>query len=149
MKTPEGREQWVSAMAAAIQGEEYFRVHDAGDMFSPAYAACWLEVCQRLTKTKFWIPTRAWQQPSGLLPVFDPILNTLQKLAALPNVTVRPSALDFGDPPPVVRGLDAGSTAEFAAAGVWDCPAPTQDGHCGSCRHCWDEPAVPVTYDRH
>src|SRR5260370_39685844 len=88
-----------------------------------AYAESWLEVCRRLSTVRFWIPTRAWQQPSGLLPVFDPLLAVLRKLAALPNVTVRPSALNFGDLPPVVAGLHAGSTAEYSdIAREKECP---------------------------
>src|SRR6516165_7357848 len=67
MRTVEGFLGWVDTMAAAIQetGCEYFRVHDSGDMFNAQYAAAWLEVCIRLPRVKFWIPTRAWQSPSG------------------------------------------------------------------------------------
>lgn len=152
MRTAAGRADWVSTMVAAIRqsGARYFRVHDSGDMFNAPYAECWLEVCQRLSTVRFWIPTRAWQQPCGVLPVFDPLLAVLRKLAALPNVTVRPSALDFGDLPPVVAGLHAGSTAEYSdLARVRECPAPKQGGHCGDCRTCWDSKGVPVTYRRH
>jgi hypothetical protein len=152
MRTADGRAQWISTMVSAISqtGAQYFRVHDSGDMFSTAYAQCWLEVCRRMADVSFWIPTRAWQQPSSPLPVFDPLLNTLRKLAALPNVTVRPSALNFGALPPAVTGLHAGSTAAFSdSAWVKECPAPNQGGHCGGCRTCWDAKAVPVTYRRH
>lgn len=147
IRTPEGRQSWVSAMVSAIQGESYFRVHDSGDMFNATYADCWYQICVALPMTRFWIPTRAWQQPSGPLPVFDPLLNALRKLAALPNVTVRPSALNFGDAAPIVRGLHAGTTAEFA--GCHECPAPQQDGNCGDCRHCWDARDQAVSYTRH
>jgi len=37
----------------------------------------------------------------------DPLVNVLRILALLPNVTVRPSAVDFGDYAPVVTGLHA------------------------------------------
>jgi len=92
-----------------------------------------------LPNVKFWIPTRAWQAPKSALPVFDPLLNTLRILASLPNVTVRPSALDFGDHAPQVPGLHAGSTAEmpdmFRAS---QCLAANQVGQCRECRLCWD-----------
>jgi Gene product 88 len=150
MRTPEGRETWISTMVDAISGQEYFRVHNSGDMYSPAYAECWYQICQRLPDTRFWIPTRAWQQPSGPLSLFDPLLHVLRKLALLPNVSVRPSALSFGDHAPSVPGLHAGTTASqpdvFRAA---QCPAPLQDGHCGDCRTCWDVKDLPVSYSKH
>lgn len=152
MKTAEGRALWVSTMVNAIRavGCDYFRVHDSGDMFSPAYADCWLAVCSAMPEVKFWIPTRSWQQPSGILPVFDPIMNTLRRMAKLPNVTVRPSALNFGDYAPKVAGLHAGSTAAmpdmFRAR---QCPAYLQDGHCLDCRTCWDDKTAPVSYNAH
>src|SRR5581483_7943609 len=115
MRTLEGREQWIICMVVAIRqsGCRYFRVHDSGDMFNVTYAQSWLEVCRRLPEVRFWIPTRAWQQPACPLPIFDPLLNTLRELAGQPNVTVRPSALNFGDKAPSVAGLHAGSTAHM------------------------------------
>src|SRR6185369_7302967 len=110
MRSSAGRAQWIAAMVAGIaqSGCAYFRIHDSGDMFSPDYALCWQAVCQAMPSIRFWIPTRSWQQPKSPLPVFDPLLNTLRKLATLANVTVRPSALDFGDVAPMVEGLHAG-----------------------------------------
>jgi hypothetical protein len=136
-------------MVAGIRqsGCSYFRVHDSGDMFNVAYAECWYAVCVALPAVRFWIPTRSWQQPLGPLPVFDPLLNTLRKLATLPNVTVRPSALSFGDSAPVVAGLHAGSTADCSR--VHQCPAPLQGGNCGDCRACWDAKDTAVSYSKH
>ena len=116
-------------------------------MFNVAYAECWYAVCSALPGIRFWIPTRAWQQPKSPLPVFDPLLNTLRKLATLPNVTVRPSALNFGDSAPVVDGLHAGSTADCKRAR--QCPAPQQGGNCGECRVCWDAQDTAVSYSKH
>jgi hypothetical protein len=134
------------ARAIATAGCDYFRVHDSGDMFSPAYAQCWLQVCQQLPQVKFWIPTRAWQQPSVPLPVFDPLLGVLRQLAQLTNVTVRPSALNFGDSAPNIAGLHAGSTADGPGA---LCPSALQGGKCLDCRTCWDSQTVAVSYRRH
>jgi hypothetical protein len=50
------------------------------------------------------------QQPGGSLAVFDPITGYIRKLAQLPNVTARPSALNFGDHAPGVPGPHPGST---------------------------------------
>jgi len=152
MRTDEGFAQWVSTIVDAIQklGCTYFRVHDSGDMFNPRYAQAWLEVCRQLLEVRFWISTRTWQQPSGALPIFDPIMATMRELAKLPNVTVRPSALNFGDHAPIVAGLHSGSTAAmtdvFRAA---QCPAYRQGGYCGACRTCWDDKDIPVSYSRH
>jgi hypothetical protein len=149
MRTAPGRAQWIAAMVAGISqsGCDYFRVHDSGDMFNAAYAQCWHAICQALPEVRFWVPTRSWQQPTSPLPVFDPLLNTLRRLAALPNVTVRPSALNFGDAAPVVGGLHAGSTADGQCA--QQCPAPDQGGNCGACRVCWDSKDMPVSYCKH
>ena len=152
MRTPADRETWIAYMVDAIRetGCRYFRVHDSGDMFSVAYAECWLEVCKRLPEVLFWIPTRAWQMPAGPLPVFDPLLNTLRKLASLTNVTVRPSALNFGDYAPFVSGLHAGSTAGMTDVfRAYQCPAKSQGNQCGDCRACWDQKTTPIAYQRH
>jgi hypothetical protein len=152
MRTDEGMQVWVSVMVQALLNETYFRIHDSGDFFNARYAKAWVLVCKALPATRFWAPTRAWQGGvMGALPVFDPLLNTLRELAALPNVTVRPSALDFGDLPPVVAGLHAGSTADMSdASKAYQCPAKRlYDGHCGPCRTCWNDKTVPVNYPKH
>ena len=152
MRTPEGRLSWVAVMVGAIQqsGATYFRVHDSGDLFSVDYAKCWLEVCRQMPEIRFWIPTRAWQQPTGPLPLFDPLLEVLRQLASLPNVTVRPSALNFGDTVPAVAGLHGGSTADMPDVFLArQCPAYKQGGNCGDCRVCWDEKELPIAYRRH
>ena len=167
VKTADGQALWVETMVAAIKhatrkGEKYFRIHDSGDFFSPAYVRMWAEVCKALPEVKFWAPTRVWQMPAsnasvnGLKPfrvmtAIDLMFAELLKLAALPNVTIRPSALNFGDAAPVVPGLHAGSAASDVC-NVHDgllCPAPTQGNNCGDCRVCWDLNAVPVTYHKH
>src|ERR1017187_9431427 len=149
MRTPAGRSQWVEHITSAIRGTGccYFRVHDSGDMFNVVYAQAWLEVCRMLPEVRFWIPTRTWQAPKSILPVFDPLLNVLGQLAQLPNVTVRPSALNFGDHAPQVAGLHAGSTADMPDVfRAWQCPAYAQGGRCGDCRTCWDSKEIPVSY---
>lgn len=152
MQSLAGREDWITAMVEGIRRSEcaYFRVHDSGDMFNGAYAESWYAVCQALPGVRFWIPTRSWQQPKSLLPVLDPLLGVLRKLATLPNVTVRPSALDFGDCAAVIAGLHAGSTADMNdGSRARQCPAPEQGGNCGACRVCWDSKDLPVSYSKH
>jgi hypothetical protein len=139
-------------MVRAIIGCEYFRVHDSGDMFNPAYARAWLRVMQLCPGTKFWVPTRAYQGGiMGDLPLFDPMLETLRLMAKLPNVTVRPSALNFRDYAPVVPGLHAGSTADNPDVfRLYQCPAKRlYEGNCGPCRFCWEEKTLAVNYPKH
>ena len=159
LKTPEGQRAWVSLMTRAVadatKWESVFRVHDSGDLFSPTYVRMWIEVCKALSHVRFWFPTRAWQQPIGngafrVMGQGDATMDAIRVLAALSNVTVRPSALNFGEEAPRVAGLAAGSTAvDDEPVDAHLCPAPSQNGECGACRHCWMSPAVAVAYHRH
>jgi hypothetical protein len=136
LKTPEGTDQFVDVMVEAIgqAGYRYMRVHDAGDLFSEAYTRAWTRICAELPRVQFWFPTRSWQAPWVLAII---------ALNALPNVTVRPSALYFGEAPPVIAGLAAGTTAR---PDHYTCPAPLQGNACERCRVCWDEPDREVSY---
>lgn len=142
MRTPAGQDAFVAYMTRAIEtvGSPYFRVHDSGDLFSPAYARCWARIARNLSHIRFWFPTRSYRIQS-LLPA-------IQELAALPNVTVRPSALLLDADAPVVDGLAAGSGATFSKRDA-TCPAYRQEGKCLDCRSCWDRPTVPVLYPLH
>jgi hypothetical protein len=143
LKTPEGTERFIALMTEAIAHEcarfnvQYFRVHDSGDLFSPAYTRAWTEICRRLPDIRFWIPTRSYRAAW----VADIIA-----LAALPNVTVRPSALRFEDAAPEIAGLQAGSTARHHGA---TCPASSQGNACLDCRQCWDSPTIAIAYHKH
>jgi len=143
MRAPEGIEEFISTMVGAIKATKnpYFRVHDSGDLFNPTYVRAWAEVCRRLPDVKFYIPTRTWQFMAN--PKWK---DALLELGALPNVALRPSALKFGDLPPKIPGLAAGTTA---TAKGYTCPAAYQGNQCGSCRVCWDKPGVEVSYHQH
>lgn len=151
MQSPEGIEEFVSVMVAAISyvGVSYFRGHDSGDFFSVQYVKAWTRICAALPDIKFWFPTREWQSKASteLLPVLNPRIDSLRALAALSNVTLRPSALNVGDEAPVVAGFSAGSTVNNPAA--FSCMAPSQNGECRDCRFCWDAPEAPVSYNLH
>jgi hypothetical protein len=142
MRTEAGRDAFVAYMSAAIDriGLPYFRVHDSGDLFSPAYARCWARIARNLSHIRFWFPTRSYRIPN-LLPA-------IQELAGLPNVTVRPSALMLDSEAPVIDGLAAGSGATYSKDDA-TCPAYTQEGKCLDCRSCWDRPDRPVLYPLH
>jgi hypothetical protein len=142
MRTEAGQDAFVAYMTMAIDsiGSPYFRVHDSGDLFSPAYIRCWQRIARNLSHIRFWFPTRSYRI-ANLLP-------GIVELNVLPNVTIRPSALMLDAAPPVIPGLAAGSGATYSKDGA-TCPAYRQNGECRDCRHCWDAPASPVLYPLH
>ncbi len=73
-----------------------FRVHVAGDYYSPEYVEKWRQIAERCPGTVFLAYTRSWRK-FALVPA-------LMKLAALPNVRLWLSAdRDSGEPP--MRGF--------------------------------------------
>jgi hypothetical protein len=136
--------------AIEVSGARYFRGHDSGDFFNVAYVEAWVEVCRALPHVKFWFPTREYQtKAAGLFQIIseNPRMTAIRTLAALPNVTVRPSALEISERPPVVSGLAKGSAVDYK--NVFQCPAARQGGFCNECRHCWDNPTQAVSYPLH
>jgi hypothetical protein len=122
--------EFLDTMIPAIKDRkrnpEYFRVHDSGDLFNARYIQAWYYICESLPNIEFWFPTRSWRLPN-LLP-------HLQWLNSLPNVQVKPSALRFGDSPPLIDGLSGGTSASKTD---YNCPAHAQNNMCGDCRQCW------------
>jgi hypothetical protein len=139
LRTPEGTQVFVQTMVEAIDatGYRYMRVHDSGDLFSPAYTRAWIRICSALSWVRFWFPTRSWQAPW---------VEVIRELAALPNVAVRPSAIHFDDEPPHIEGLAAGTSVK---AFGYTCPAPQQNNACADCRRCWVAKSWPVSYHAH
>ena len=152
LKTDEGTDAFVRTMVDAISRTKnpYFRVHDSGDLFSPAYTWAWVRIVQALPHIKFWFPTRSWRPltMARLSPATKVAWElALLALAAEPNVTVRPSALFFNAPAPRIPGLQAGTTA--ANDGSFTCPASGQNNECRDCRACWDAPEIAISYRAH
>jgi len=144
-----GRFVPVLADRIASRHEPYFRLHDAGDFFSPGYVEAWGEIALELPRVRFWAPTRSWAIDARARTDTDPLLVSLRRLASRTNVTVRPSALFIGDDPPVISGLAAGSTVTADRSRA-TCPKfLRRPPACGDCRRCWDEPLVSVTYLKH
>src|SRR5262245_28582333 len=135
------RRHWVAPLPA--RRNLFFRVHDSGDLFSAKYTACWTRVCAALPEVLFWFPTRMWPHGGKLINLAN--LAAVRDLASLPNVVVRPSALAFDDPAPIVEGYGPGTTA---SKGEYTCPASDQGGRCLDCRQCWS-PTAEVVYHYH
>lgn len=174
-------ETWIKTMVRAIAAAEFpdtreqfgilpFRIHSAGDFFSPAYAAAWIEVANRVheqvdPQISFWAPTRTWVTGFGW--------PELAKKIKYDNMIIRPSAYSIGDysPGPLYPGGPQGSTStvleEIQAAlqarkFAWDCPvyegeknkktcsdAPNRATGKIGCRACWVKPNLSINYTTH
>lgn len=127
-----------------------FRVHDSGDLFSVAYIKAWKQICQIFPTIRFWFPTREWIRESQM--------DALKELASLPNVSLKPSALEIDQPAPKIEGLDAG-TAVYSCAekaeqdGHFVCPATATDDHTcagNNCQNCFIKNfRKPIAYLAH
>jgi hypothetical protein len=117
-----------------LESPLWFRVHDSGDFHSLPTIHLWQSIVDRCPATRFWFPTRTY-----LFPNWRP---ALRKLHAKPNACVRPSALSFGDEPPVVPGLGHGTVSmNQSLPGIRTCPKTVSGGSCADhdCRTCWDD----------
>lgn len=146
--------EFVSVMIEMIResvhacGTPRFRGHDSGDFFSVAYIEAWIAICEALPSVTLWFPTRSY-----IVPNLEP---ALRRLAALPNVVMRPSAEGFDEEAPMLDGFAAGSTvarslpvAQTLRGRV--CPTATGAKTCAGngCFHCWDNPTEPTIYIEH
>lgn len=132
-------EVFIAAIRKDVGPSGFFRVHDSGDFISPNYILMWHRVCQRSPSIKFWFPTRCWDHSRTLSPNWQ---NALTALAALGNVTVRPSAIKYGDKSPGVNYLSRGTTVVLPdqdPLGAKLCPKTVKGGNCTDhgCRTCW------------
>lgn len=129
---------WAAAMSLTIErstGERrhYFRWHDSGDILGPKHLDAIFWIAETNDDVKFWLPTREYGfvldagQPPG-------------------NLCIRKSVHMVGKAPPPAPG-------PWSTVGVrkvkHQCPAPKQDGKCGSCRRCWDPKIEVVNYKLH
>jgi len=161
---------------SSVAHPNYFRIHDAGDFFSPAYYAAWCEIAAACPDIHFWAATRAWAIPS-----------LAKQFAAIPrpkNLIVRPSELFKGEPPrkhdwPKAaatgvgwsrKKVEKGQKPDTQARGAIECPvARSPQKTCqtsgglveyngrlprgcawpSGCRACWDSPQTPIIYREH
>jgi hypothetical protein len=106
-----------------------FRLHDAGDFYSPAYVAAWKEIADhfriggRGTPTLFWAPSRLWAAGTGggreWLSVFAKYDPVTRKEYQINNMVIRPSAFHSNTKAPLpVAGEVAGSTVHTTDQGT-------------------------------
>lgn len=149
----ENRQMFIDILTETIDrnvNNDYFRVHDSGDLFSERYTEAWIEIVNNLPGIKFWFPTRNWGDK-----VPDTWKQTLVKLNRCSNVVIRPSALYLNDEPPRISGLSHGTTVSDPDHNfnneVSICPKSLHGGSCqdNQCRLCWDNPHFEVSYISH
>ena len=133
---------WVDTMVGALKKQKYFRWFDSGDMYSIALALKMYEVMVKTPHVKHWLPTRMHK--------FAKYQQVLTKMAALPNVMVRPSsdAVD-GTFTAGVHGSTILPEGMAVPAGVKVCTAPTTNGKCSGCRACYSKEVPVVAYIAH
>lgn len=144
--TTSGKNQFVETMISAIRDNVtngYFRIFDSGDFHHYDAVIAWYRICRSLPRVNFWVPTRAYQAKGLKWRLAFALLNSL------PNVVVRPSALQYNEVPPALEGFGPGSTV-ITGSPIKDvpiCPKTEFGGNCttNSCRSCWDR-AEPVSY---
>lgn len=132
------RAQWVAAFAALLDGEDFFRWHDSGDIWSVEHLRIIVEVCEATPKVSHWLPTREYHIVQQYLATFG----------AFPsNLTVRLSAHMVNGKAPAIglptSGVHTEQTDGFA------CDAKSRGGMCGKCRACWDSTVTHVSYPKH
>lgn len=133
----------ASAISTLSYARPYFRIHDSGDFHNTAAIDLWTQVVTLCPRVRFWSPTRSWRFPTWL-----PHLRRLHAAGC----SVRPSALNYDEPAPVIDGLAAGSSvAKDEPPTDTTCPKLTGDSHnceAHGCRQCWDNDP-PITYPHH
>jgi hypothetical protein len=135
-------ETWVFDMIHALQGQDYFRWFDSGDMYSLELAEKILAVMRSTPGTKHWIPTRMHK--------FAKFTSVLASMEALPNVVVRRSSDSIhGEFSKGLHGSTIVHSIESAPDAVKVCMAYEHGGRCNGCRACWDKSVSVIGYVAH
>lgn len=129
---------WAAAMSLTLERlrgkrRHYFRWHDSGDVLGPNHLDMMFWIAEMNQDVKFWLPTREYGFVMDAGPEPD-------------NLCIRKSVHMVGKDPP--RAPGPWSTVGNKKT-KHQCPAPQQDGKCGSCRKCWDKTIEVVNYQLH
>lgn len=139
-------QQWESDFITALQGEQYFRWFDSGDLQSLGMLEAINRIALATPNVQHWLPTKEYK-----------IVRQFLKWSAFaPNLTVRLSAykIDSIQAPfltgqrSLVFSPDQFPTVQ-ESPGVQSCKAPLQGGQCLDCRACWDRTVETVIYKQH
>jgi hypothetical protein len=133
--------EWVPAMVKLIGTKnDYFRWHDSGDIQSVGHLHKIAQIAMALPSVMFWIPTREYRIVKKYLSIYNYFPS---------NLTVRLSALFPDKPVRSFEGLTTSNVHKVKDAVGTACPAPENNGECGSCRKCWNANEKTVSYKYH
>ena len=137
--------EWVDYMAELItqkyknldKSRLYHRLFDSGDLQSFSHLMKIFEVCELTKHIKYWLATREYN-----------IIAQIKEEDVPKNLCLRVSAIKVDSPPPKFWKWTSGVHKDKPAVGR-ECPAPKQNGECGSCRACWSRSVKQVSYKEH
>jgi len=136
------RPEFVDEFVYLLRDQTFFRWFSSGDIKWWKLAQKILEVMERTPHCKHWLPTRM------LKPKFKNHVAIINKMAELPNVSVRFSS----------DSIDGSYQDEHGSTiipyddnrpGVKICRAYDNGGKCGDCRACWDKNVPTIAYVMH
>jgi hypothetical protein len=135
---------FVPAMAALITKREhsgYFRWFDSGDLQEIWHLRQIVQICKLTPQIEHWLATREWKMVENYVGSYGPFPS---------NLTVRLSATLLDQDPPFALAKSIGvQVSGVSSTGKYTCVAPKQNGHCGSCRACWNKNIINITYKLH
>jgi len=137
--------EWVDYMAELItqkyknldKSRRFHRWFDSGDLQSQEHLTKIFEVCRLTPHIKYWLATREY-----------PFIDKIKEEDVPENLCLRVSAIKVDSPPPKFWKWTSTVHKDKRAIGR-TCPAPTQNGECGSCRACWNPKVKQVSYKEH
>ena len=129
---------WVDAMVTAINGDEYFRWFDSGDIQSDEHLANIVRVAIATPNTKHWLPTKAYLR----------VARFMRKHGSFPkNLIVRVSSPNIDQAP--IKHYQHTSTVHTGKPFGRECIAYKQDNECKDCRACWNPRIKNISYKYH
>jgi hypothetical protein len=137
--------EWVDYMAELLtqkykkldKSRLFHRWFDSGDIQSYSHLMKIFEVCELTPHIRYWLATREYS-----------IIDKIDEKDVPKNLCLRVSAIKVDSQPPSFWKWTSGVHKDKPAVGR-ECPAPKQDGECGSCRACWSRQVKQVSYKEH
>lgn len=135
---------WIEAMTVNINGSEFFRWHDSGDLQNEKHLKDIIKICINTPDTMHWLPTKE-------NAILKRVIKSGVKIPE--NLIIRYSMPMVNDTPKKqINGIHTSTsvTSEKQALknGVL-CQAYKNDGACGDCRACWSKDIKNVSYLMH
>ena len=90
----------------------------------------------------------SWQHMVGVICLNQTGRKKVKEEDVPKNLCLRVSAIKVDSPPPKFWKWTSGVHKDKPAVGR-ECPAPKQNGECGSCRACWSRKVKQVSYKEH